>query len=102
MSVGNKPGQYQVLWSEVHHGQRSPERPWCVIWRSPPDTLGEPQNGIRYLESFADRGRAIERVASLRAWGDRRVARSRAKHDALVDSIIAEIRAELEQEVEIR
>lgn len=100
--MADKPGRYEVLWSVWHHGQHVSERPWCLIFRSPPGTPGEPHDGIRYLSSYETRERAIYECAKSRAAMSKVLQRGRFKLDALTKSVIEQEAAKLEEEVETR
>jgi hypothetical protein len=77
-----RPSVVKSVW---HHGQYSPERPWCSVTRSIPGSApGEPGGGIRYLRSFAERDRAIRDAAEARARMSRRYVNAVAKAEAIL------------------
>lgn len=90
--------RFEVHYSTDHHGQYCPDRPWCVIGRSPAGTPGEPQSGVRYLTSYATRERAVAEVAARRAIMDPRYKRAKGRLDALLASLEDEHRLIVEAE----
>ena len=82
---------YEVRWSQYHHGQYVPDRPWCEVLRSFPGTPGEPSDGIRYMTSYADRERAIAEVAKARAFMSPRYLRAKAKLEAIFAEEVAKM-----------
>ena len=87
--------RYEVYWTQHHHGEYVPDRPWCAILRSKPGTPGEPTNGIRIMRSFETRDEVISYVAKELSYSDRRVARARAKMELLQSQVLLEIIADL-------
>lgn len=87
---------YEVGYSTVHHGHFDPDRPWCVILRSRPGTPGEPHDGIRHMNSYPTRERAIAEVAKNRALSSKRYQTAKAKADRIYEEETAKFAAVLE------